>query len=65
MLDLGRPVALMLIAVLMLIAEDDDPYGKVAAKREALPSGSYLALTHPTQDFDPKAMGAAAVARKP
>ena len=56
---------MMLIAVLMLIAEDDDPYGKVAAKREALPSGSYLALTHPTQDFDPKAMGAAAVARKP
>jgi hypothetical protein len=61
-LDLGQPVALMLIAVLMLIADDDDPYGKVAALRDALPSGSFLALTHPTQDFDPEAMGAVAAA---
>jgi S-adenosyl methyltransferase len=56
-LDPDQPVALMLIAVLMLLGEDDDPYGTVAALREALPSGSYLALTHPTQDFDPEAMG--------
>ena len=55
-LDLSEPVALMLIAVLMLIADDDDPYGDVATLRDALPSGSYLALTHPTQDFDPEAM---------
>jgi hypothetical protein len=61
-LDLGQPVALMLIAVLMLISEDDDPYGKVAVLRDALPSGSYLALTHPTQDFDPAAMGAVTAA---
>jgi hypothetical protein len=56
-LDLDQPVALMLIAVLMLLGEDDNPYDSVAALREALPSGSYLALTHPTQDFDPEAMG--------
>jgi hypothetical protein len=55
--DLQQPVALMLIAVLMLLGEDDDPYGTVTALRDALPSGSYLALTHPTQDFDPEAMG--------
>jgi S-adenosyl methyltransferase len=61
-LDLDQPVALMLIAVLMLIGGDDDPYGKVAALRDALPSGSYLALTHPTQDFDPAAMGAVTAA---
>jgi S-adenosyl methyltransferase len=55
-IDLNRPVALMLIAVLMLIGDDSDPYGTVAELRDALPSGSYLALTHPTQDFDPEAM---------
>jgi hypothetical protein len=55
-LDLSEPVALMLIAVLMLLGDDDDPHGAVATLCDALPSGSYLALTHPTQDFDPKAM---------
>jgi hypothetical protein len=55
-LDLDQPVGLMLIAVLMLIGNDVDPYAKVAQLRDALPSGSYLALTHPTQDFDPQAM---------
>lgn len=55
-LDPSRPVGLMLIAILMLIDDDDDPYGAVAALREALPSGSYLALTHPTHDFDPEAV---------
>jgi hypothetical protein len=55
-LDLDRPVGLMLIAVLMLVAEHDDPYAVVAELRDAMPSGSYLALTHPTADFDPAAM---------
>jgi hypothetical protein len=62
LLDLERPVALMLIAVLMLVGDDDDPYAKVATLRDALPSGSYLALTHPTQEFDPEAMGAVTAA---
>ena len=52
-IDLDRPVALMLIAVLMLIDDKDDLQGAVARLRDALPSGSYLALTHPTADFDP------------
>ena len=52
-LDLERPVALMLIAVLMLIDDKEDVQGSVAKLREALPSGSYLAITHPTADFDP------------
>lgn len=55
-LDLDRPVALMLIAVLMLIDDASDPEATVAALRDAMPSGSYLALTHPTGDFDPEAM---------
>lgn len=55
-IDLGRPVGLMLIAVLMLISDAEDPHGNVAVLRDALPSGSYVALTHPTQDFDPEAV---------
>jgi hypothetical protein len=63
-LDLDRPVALMMIAVLMLIDEDDDPYAKVAGLREAMPSGSYFALTHPTGEFNPDAMGSATAAAR-
>jgi hypothetical protein len=58
-LDLDQPVALMVIAVLMLLSDDGDRPGEVvAALRDGLPSGSYIALTHPTQDFDEQAMAA-------
>jgi hypothetical protein len=49
-LDFSRPVAIMLFAVLQLLKEDDDPYQVVADLLAAVPSGSYLALTHPTSD---------------
>jgi hypothetical protein len=55
-LDLNRPVGLMLIAVLMLLADSDDPWGKAKVLMDALPSGSYVAITHPGQDFNPEAM---------
>jgi hypothetical protein len=61
-LDLSRPVGLTLIAILMLLADGDDPWGKVAALRDAMPSGSCLAITHPTADFNPVEMGAAVAA---
>jgi hypothetical protein len=47
-LDFGRPVALMLVAVLHFIGEDDDPYDVVARLVDALPSGSYLVMSHVT-----------------
>ncbi|BCY15412.1 hypothetical protein L3i22_105000 [Actinoplanes sp. L3-i22] len=52
-LDLTKPVGLTLIAILMLLADEDDPWSKVAALRDAMPSGSCLAITHPTADFNP------------
>ncbi|KXK58267.1 methyltransferase [Micromonospora rosaria] len=61
-LDLSQPVALTLIAILMLLDDADDPIGRIRALMDALPSGSYLAITHPTQDFDPVAVGAAVAA---
>ncbi|MEU1419763.1 SAM-dependent methyltransferase [Kitasatospora sp. NPDC005751] len=63
-LDLDRPVGLLMIAVLMLVADEDDPWAKVAALRDALPSGSCLALTHPTQDFDPASVAKVAEAAR-
>ncbi|MFI6757724.1 SAM-dependent methyltransferase [Micromonospora sp. NPDC050417] len=61
-LDLDQPVGLLLIAILMLVADADDPWEKVATLLDALPSGSYVAITHPGQDFDPEAMAAVAAA---
>ena len=58
-LDLGKPVGLTLIAILMLLADGDDPWGRVAELRDAMPSGSCLALTHPTADFAPDEVGQA------
>ncbi|GAB2731045.1 SAM-dependent methyltransferase [Nocardia thraciensis] len=55
-LDLDRPVALMLVAVLMYFRDEDNLHGIVEQLLNALPSGSRLVITHPTADFDPKAM---------
>ena len=52
-LDLTKPVALTVIAILMLLEDAEDPWGKVRQLMSALPSGSMLAVTHPTQDFNP------------
>ncbi|WP_328379600.1 SAM-dependent methyltransferase [Streptomyces sp. NBC_00440] len=46
LLDLDRPVALLLVAVLHFIEEADDPYTAVATLRDALAPGSLLILTH-------------------
>ena len=53
-LDFSRPVAVMLIAVLHAIGDDDDPYQIVAKLMDAMPPGSYLALSHVASDIDPE-----------
>ena len=55
-------MALTLIAILMLLRDEDDPIGKIRVLMDALPSGSYLTITHPTQDFNPAEMAAAVAA---
>jgi hypothetical protein len=50
-LDLSAPVALMLVAILHFIGDEDDPYDAVARLVGALPSGSYVTLSHATADF--------------
>jgi hypothetical protein len=50
-LDFGWPIALMLLIILHMIPDTDDPYGIVGTLVEALPSGSYLVLAHPASDI--------------
>ena len=50
-LDFGKPVALMLLIIVHMIPDSDDPYGIVATLADALPPGSYLTLAHPASDI--------------
>ncbi len=63
-LDLARPVALSLVAIFHFVFDEEDPHAIVRRLVEALPSGSYLVLTHGTADFDPDAEAFAAAYRK-
>nr|WP_107910826.1 SAM-dependent methyltransferase [Streptomyces chartreusis] len=53
-LDLTKPVALSLNALMHFVTDAQDPYGIVGNLLDVLPSGSALALSHCTPDFDPE-----------
>ena len=61
LLDFRRPVAVMLMAILQHVDDKHDPYAIVAELMGAVPSGSYLALSHPASDIDAEAMAKMAV----
>ncbi|MEC3953177.1 SAM-dependent methyltransferase [Nocardia sp. CDC153] len=61
-IDLDRPVAIMLVAVLMYFRDADNPHGIIARLLDAVPSGSCLVITYPTADVDPKGADLAAAA---
>ncbi|GAA3959306.1 SAM-dependent methyltransferase [Actinomadura viridis] len=64
-LDLGEPVALMLIAIMHFIVDEDDPYGIFATLRDALPPGSHIVMSHATDDFlEPEELAEANEANK-
>ncbi len=50
LLDLSRPVALILAAVLHFIPDDDAALGAVRDLTAALPAGSYMVISHATDD---------------
>jgi hypothetical protein len=52
-LDLSRPVALMLVAVLHFVFDEDGAYDLVHRLVSALPAGSLLVMSHATNDFMP------------
>ena len=51
LLDFGQPVAIMLLGVLHLISDSEDPWGIVARLMAATPAGSYLTISHPAIDI--------------
>lgn len=50
-LDFTKPVGLLAITIGHYILDDQDPDRIFQAYRDALPAGSYLAMTHLTNDF--------------
>jgi hypothetical protein len=55
-LDFGQPVAVVLTAVLHFIPDAEDPYTLVADLMDAVPSGSYLVLSHGASDIQAEAV---------
>jgi hypothetical protein len=60
LVDFGQPVGLLLVAVLHFITEAESPARILATLRDALPSGSYLVMSHATGDLRPDAAQSAA-----
>lgn len=58
-LDLTHPVGLMLLGILNFITDTDEAHNIVNRLLAALPSGSYLVISHPTAEIDGEAMAEA------
>lgn len=56
-LDFSRPVAVLLLAVLHFIPDQDDPAGIVTALAGPLTAGSCVVISHLTADSAPEAVG--------
>jgi hypothetical protein len=57
LLDFTQPVAVTLLSILHAVLDADDPYAIVATLMDAVPSGSYLAISHAASDLiDPRAL---------
>ncbi len=50
LLDLSRPIGLVLAGVLQYVSDDDDPGGVIRAYVDRLVPGSYVAMSHPSMD---------------
>ncbi|HZD73599.1 MAG TPA: SAM-dependent methyltransferase [Actinomycetota bacterium] len=46
LIDFTEPVAILLVAILHFIPDEDDPFDRVARLRDAVPPGSYLVISH-------------------
>ncbi|HEX5117479.1 MAG TPA: SAM-dependent methyltransferase [Pseudonocardiaceae bacterium] len=52
LLDFSQPIAILAVTLGHYIPPEADPVGMFATYRDAVVSGSYLALTHLTNDFE-------------
>jgi hypothetical protein len=53
LIDFTEPAGLLLTAVVMFVSDGSDPWALVGRYLDALPSGSYMALSHLTDDYKP------------
>jgi hypothetical protein len=56
LIDFDQPLAILTFTLLHFIPHSDDPFKSVAWLRDALPTGSYLALSHVVFDTRPDAV---------
>nr|WQM80034.1 SAM-dependent methyltransferase [Streptomyces sp.] len=59
--DWDRPIALILSAIMHFVPDEADPAGLIRTYCDALPEGSYLAMSHATGDYSPTTSAGAAV----
>jgi len=55
LLDFGQPVGIMFMCVLHCLWDHEDPWGVVGQFRDAVVPGSFLALSHMTNEAHPEA----------
>jgi O-methyltransferase involved in polyketide biosynthesis len=53
-LDFSQPIAVMLLGILNFIDDDAEAQGIIDRLMAAVPSGSYLAIAHPTTEVNPE-----------
>ena len=56
LLDFSQPIGVMLVALLHMLGDEDDPWGLVARYMAAVPPGSYLVLSHLASDVQAETM---------
>ncbi|CAA9461846.1 MAG: hypothetical protein AVDCRST_MAG14-2578 [uncultured Rubrobacteraceae bacterium] len=54
LLDPSKPTAVLILSVLLFITDDEEAYRLVHVVRDTLAPGSYLAISHPTEDNLPR-----------
>jgi hypothetical protein len=55
-LDFSKPVGVMLVAVLHMLRDEEDPQGVVDRLMAAVPAGSFLVISQLASDVQPEAM---------
>lgn len=55
-LDFSQPVAVLFLGILQFIPDSDDPWGITSAVMDAVPPGSYLAISHGASDIQAEAV---------
>ncbi len=50
LLDFSKPTAVLLLAVLLFVTDDEEAYRLVRVLRDALAPGSYMAISHPSEE---------------